>query len=399
MERGVPMKRSISPSKFQTLYVGYVVASLALFLYSYTQVDLNLTLSSAGMLGSVQRSFQYVGFYLRPVSAMLYVCIVAGWYGLYALALHLAREGALSSSFAWSIVIAVTTLLLFSYPAFSYDVFNYLFTAKTVLVYRKNPYEVIPLQFASIDPLVSVMRWTHLPSAYTPLWILLTLPAYLLGFGKFLLVMWNLKLLVGFFYLVAVAGVRKVLERIEPKRAAMGTVLFALNPLVVIESLVSAHNDIVMVAIAVWAIVALLEKKLIASWIAVSFSVAVKLMTVALAPVFVAAYRKAIDWRAWSLIAMLAAFFAVLTQREPLPWYWVWIAPFIAFLPSKKWLTTLACWYSFALLLRYAPYLYFGNWNEPVPTIKWWVTIAPVLTGVLVLLLDMQKQAKPTSTA
>ena len=371
------------------LFVGYVIASIALFLYSYTQVDLSLTLSSAGFLQTIQKAFQYIGFYERPLSTTLYFLVIVFWFGLYAWSLGLAAKGKLTIPDVWKIVGLVTLLLVFSYPAFSYDLFNYVFTAKTVLVYHKNPYEIIPLQFAGIDPLVSIMRWTHLPSAYTPLWITLTLPAYLLGFGKFFLIVWNLKILVAFFYLLAVKGVSKVLERVEPKHAVLGTAIFALNPLVIIESLVSAHNDIAMMAMAVWAIVLLLGKKHKTSWALLSLSVAIKLMTITLVPVILLIHQKAVDWRKWSFLAMGVGFLLVLSQREPLPWYWVWFMPFIAFYPSKGWLVSLAGWYSFALLLRYAPYLYYGNWNAPVPILKWWVTLVPV--GISLLILGVRK--------
>ena len=374
--------------KFQILLVGYIIASVFLFFYSYTQVDLSLTLSSSGFLQTIQKAFQYIGFYARPLSTTLYSLIVVFWFGLYAWSLRLAARGKLTIPDVWKIVGLVTLLLVFSYPAFSYDLFNYVFTAKTVLVYHKNPYEIIPLQFAGIDPLVSIMRWTHLPSAYTPLWIVLTLPAYLLGFGKFLLIVWNLKILVAFFYLLAVKGVSKVLERVEPKHAVLGTAIFALNPLVIIESLVSAHNDIAMMAMAVWAIVLLLGKKHVTSWVLLSLSVAIKLMTVTLVPIFIGV-KHLVDWRRWSLIVLGIGFLIVLSRREPLPWYWVWFMPFIAFYPSKRWLVNFAGWYSFALLLRYAPYLYYGNWNAPVPILKWWVTLVPV--GISLLLLGLGK--------
>lgn len=375
--------------KFQIIFLGYGIASIAIFLYSYTQVDLSLTLSSSGFLQTIQKSFQYIGFYQRPISTTIFVGIVVFWFLLYAMGLRAAGKGALSLGHLWKVVGAVTILLVFSYPAFSYDLFNYIFTAKTVLVYHKNPYEVIPLQFAGIDPLISVMRWTHLPSAYTPIWILFTLPAYLLGFGKFLLIVWNLKILVVLFYLLAVKGVSRVLSVIEPKKAVLGTAIFALNPLIIIESLVSAHNDIVMMAIAVWAIVLFLEKKRMASWIMLSFSIAIKLMTITLVPVFFLAMHR---MRIFSIISMFVGFVIVLSQREPLPWYWVWLMPLIAFLPSKKWLTTIAGWYSLALLLRYAPYLYYGNWNAPVPILKWWVTLVPV--GISFVVLFLQQYTK-----
>ncbi len=372
--------------KFQILRLSYVIASIVLFLYSYTQVDLSLTLSSAGLVQTIQKAFQHVGFYQRPLSTALFVGVIGLWFILYLLAIRAVDKGYVGLSSLWNIVSVITALLVFSYPAFSYDLFNYVFTAKTVLVYHKNPYEVIPLQFAGIDPLIAVMRWTHLPSAYTPVWIGLTLPAYLLGFGKFLLVVWNLKLLVAAFYLMAVRGVQKILETVEPTKVGLGMAIFALNPLVVIESLVSAHNDVAMMAIAVWTILFFCQKKHFVSWLTLALSVAIKLMTVTLVPVLFLARRKAVDWRTWSSAAILLGFFVVLSRREPLPWYGVWFMPFVALLPSKRWLAIVAGSYCLALLLRYAPYLYFGNWNAPVPILKWWVSVVPVVLGVMIVI-------------
>ena len=111
-------------------------------------------------------------------------------------------------------------------------------------------------------------------------------------------------------------------------------------------------------------------------------------MTVTLVPIFIGV-KHLVDWRKWSLIVLGIGFLIVLSRREPLPWYWVWFMPFIAFYPSKGWLVSLAGWYSFALLLRYAPYLYYGNWNAPVPILKWWVTLVPV--GISLLILGVRK--------
>ncbi len=377
--------------KVNSLLVGYAIASVALFLYSFTQVDLSLTLSSSSWLQTIQKSFQYVGFFERPASTALFVGIIGFWFALYALALRRAHQGLLGLFSIWKIVGVVTILLILSYPAFSYDLFNYIFTAKTVLVYHKNPYEIIPLQFAGIDPLVAVMRWTHLPSAYTPAWILLTLPAYLLGFGKMVFVIWNLKLLVALFYLLAVRGVQKVLEKVDPARTPLGVAIFALNPLVIIESLVSAHNDVAMMAIAMWALVFFLQKRRLASWFVLALSVGMKLMTITLAPVMLLFDNKIFHWRKWSLVAIMIGFFIVLSRREPLPWYGLWFMPFVALLPSKRWLTVLFGAYTYALLLRYAPYLYYGNWNAPVPMLKWWVTIVPVVLAVGIVGADKMK--------
>jgi len=273
--------------------------------------------------------------------------------------------------------ITITTCL--SYPAFSYDFFNYLFTAKTVLIYHKNPYEVVPLQFAGFDPWLGFMHWTHLPSAYTPLWILVTLVPYFFGFGYFLLLLWNLKIILALAYVAAAIGIGKILAREDKERMFIGIAAFTLNPLIIIECLVSSHNDILMMAIAIWAIVLYKEKKTWLSWFVLSLSIATKLMTIFLIPAFFTGWKRRV-----SLACMSNGFIAVMFQRDILSWYWVWIMPFIALVPDIPILFIISFGVSLGLLLQYAPFLYYGNWNDPVPEIQTWVTIIPIVISVII---------------
>ena len=368
--------------KNQKLFLGYAIASFALFLYSYTQVDLNLTLSTVSIWQFIQKAFQYIGFYERTLSTVIYLGILGFLYGLYVVVLRKVRAGTVTVHSLWRIVFCISIVLVLSYPAFSYDIFNYMFTAKTVILYHKNPYEVIPMQFLSIDPWVVVMRWIHLPSAYTPLWITLSLPAYFFGFGTFLLILWNFKIIALAFYLLAVKGIYTALKTIEPDTALVGMAIFALNPLIIIESLVSGHNDIVMMSIAIWSIVFFLEKKqYFLSWSLLALSIGMKLMTIFLIPSFAFRWRRGI-----ALAGMLFGFVLVVLQREVLPWYFVWIMPFVALIPRKRTITMVAGAYSFGLLLRYAPFLYYGHWDAPVPVIKWWVTLLPILISCVIVL-------------
>lgn len=365
------------------LLIGYAIASFALFLYSYTQVDLNLTLSTVSIWQYIQKAFQYIGFYERALSTAIYVGILGFLYGLYVIALRRVRKGILTVNGLWRIIFCIGIVLVLSYPAFSYDIFNYMFTAKTVLLYHKNPYEVIPMQFMSIDPWVGVMRWIHLPSAYTPLWITLSLPAYFFGFGTFLLILWNFKIIALCFYLLAVKGIYHVLKAVEPGSALIGMAIFALNPLIIIESLVSGHNDIAMMAIAIWSMVFFIERKQhFWSWWLLSLSIGMKLMTIFLIPGFFLKWRRSVV-----LAGMIFGFVLVILQRELLPWYLLWIMPFVALMPGRRNITMVAGAYSLGLLLRYAPFLYYGHWDAPVPILKWWVTILPILLSCFIVLL------------
>lgn len=382
---------------FIFLFIGYAVASITLFLYSFTQVDLNLTLSRASIWQDLQHFFLQIGYYDRPFSVALYIGILAAFFILYWIVIKQAGTGRLSIKQIWTLISAIVVLLLFSYPAFSYDFFNYMFTAKTVLVYHKNPYEVIPLQFAGFDPYLTFMRWTHLPSAYGPVWIALTLPFYLFGFGYFLMTLWSIKLLMAGFYIFAVIGVSKILREFSKDGHVVGLAIFALNPLILIESLVSSHNDIGMMAVALWAMYYLLKKRYYLAIFLLSLSVALKLMTIVLLPIFFyiivrnqsLKYEKIIFV---SAVSVVAALLLVISKREILPWYLVWVVPFVALLPRRIGLVFLMIGVSASLLLRYSPYLYYGNYEVPTIIAKFWVTVVPIGISALLLLFFYKKK-------
>lgn len=362
------------------LSLGYVVVAIGLLLYSYTQVDLNLTLSRSSVAQTIQKAFQYIGYYNRPLSVILYLGIVASLYLLYIRAIYLAKKGLLSVAAIWRIIIAVTIMLVGSYPAaFSYDFFNYMFTAKTVLVYHKNPYTVIPLQFAGIDPWTNFMRWTHLSSAYTPLWILMTLVPYMLGLGYFLIILFGIKALVAGFYLLACLYLARIVERENKQAAAVSLAIFALNPLVLIESLISGHNDIVMVAFVLVAFWYTTQRETLIAWWYLALSVAAKFMTIFLIPIFFLKKNKVL-----MLLAMLGGLTLVIFRRgEMLPWYWVWIVPFIALIPDNEELVVASTVFSVGLLMRYAIYIYAGTYDPWVISLSLWLPYICLSIGCL----------------
>jgi len=382
-------KHTSKPLERFTLFpILYGICILLYVLYSYTQVDLGLTLSSSGFIGSIQRQFQEIGYFNRPISTSIFVCIILVFSALYGYSLRWITLKKMPIREVWLVIGIICAITLFAYPAFSYDFFNYLFTAKTVLIYHKNPYVVIPLQFTGVDPWLSFMHWTHLPSAYTPLWIASTIIPYLFGFGKLGLLIINLKLYITIAYVATTIGIGKILKEQGEQQSLLGMAIFALNPLVITECLISPHNDVVMMALVVWAIVVYKKSRLWMSFLLLSLSVAMKLMTLALVPVFFLKWNKKI-----TLSCMMIALGAVLFQREVLSWYWIWIIPFIALLPEYPTITILSAGVSIGLLLRYVPYLYLGNWDAPAPAIKIWVTSVPIILSFIVtLLLEFKKK-------
>lgn len=362
-----------------SVYLAFIAVSFGFLLYSFTQIDLGLTVSKLGIIQSVQRWFSHIGYFDRPLSLFLYIALLCCIFSLYALMLFFSYRKKVTLRTV-GIVIGILVFILFlSYPAFSYDFFNYMFTAKTVALYHKNPYAVIPLDFTGFDPWILFMRWTHLPSAYAPLWIMLTLPVYLLSLGVFLPFVFLLKGLFSLSYILSCVAIFLVSKKEKLKNPELVLVAFALNPLVIIETLISPHNDIVMMALVLWAYVFFVEKKRWVSIFLFSLSVALKFMTIFLIPAYFFKWNRKIV-----LSCMLFGFALVLVQREVLPWYFLWLIPFLSLLSEYPEVLVMLFGSSLALLLRYTPYLYLGNWDPPATQWKMLITVIPVLFAFVI---------------
>jgi hypothetical protein len=155
-------------------------------------------------------------------------------------------------------------------------------------------------------------------------------------------------------------------------------VAFAFNPLVIIESLISPHNDIVMMALVLWAYVFFIDKKRFVSVFLFALSIGLKFMTIFIFPMYF------LQWnRKGLMICMLFGFFLVLMQREVLPWYFLWIVPFAALLSAYTEVLVILFGASLGLLLRYAPYLYLGNWDPPAMQWKSLLTLTPLICSII----------------
>ena len=365
----------------------WIVAGLALFLYSFTQVDLSLTLSQASIYQTVEKLFQYVGYFNRPLSTFLYLTIIGTMFALYAITLNLVRKKIIEWSTIWKIVICLSVILFFAYNAFSYDLFNYIFDAKIVTHYHQNPYEHKALDFPG-DPMLSFMHWTHRTYPYGPIWLGLTVPLSYIGFGYFLLTFYLFKLIMVLSFIWSAYLIKKIAEktRVDP---AFAVAAFALNPLVLVESLVSPHNDIVMIALGLFGILMFLEQKYIKSLIGIIGSILVKYATALLIPAIIARglFKVRTETFFYILIASMSVATLFATSRTNFqPWYLLFILPFAAFVQNKYFIAIPVFILSICSLLQYVPYLYLGNWNSPVPSILNWIMIAGI-GGSIVLIL------------
>lgn len=376
--------------KIKLLYLLHGLTAVLFFIYSFTQVDLALTLTSNGLFNGIFKMLQHIGFFERQLSSAVYFFLLMWFFGIYIYTLYLAYHKRIRIREVYYISAIYCVFFIFSYPALSYDIFNYMFTAKTVVFYQKNPYLVTPLAFFGFDPWVSVMRWIHLPSAYTPVWIMMSLPVYIFGLGKFVLTLLNFKILLAFFYLLSVVVLKRILSVIQSDAVLPGVVFFALNPLVLIESIYSPHNDIVLVAVALVSYLAYLLNRKLWSYFLLALSVSIKLMTVFLYPAAFGGWK-----RRTVMYCMLAAVIVGFVRKELLPWYFLWLMPFLALNTDFGVVIYSGIGFSAGLLLRYAPYLYMGKYDALTDLWRNILTVVPVVLAVAFYFLQL-KIGKPS---
>lgn len=374
----------------------FIVVIFALFFYSFTQIDLSLTFANFPLLHSIEMGFKQIGYFNRPLSTLIYILIISAMMLYFIYFLRLSLQKKLKIKFVWTIIGISSILLAFSYVAFSHDLFNYIFDAKIITYYHQNPYAHKALDFPA-DPMLSFMHWTHRLYPYGPVWLGLTVPISFAGLNIFLLNFFLFKFLIMIFYVGSVYFIYKINKKINPGAEIFNTVFFALNPLIIIESLVSSHNDIVMVFFALFGIYLYFLDRKILSILILFLSSQVKIPTLALLfpfglallsfKIFKFTSERLIQL---SVLVMIFIFFAALTKYELQPWYLLWILPFVSLLKPNKYIVSISIGASVGVLLRYVFFLYLGNWDEVL--YRNILTIAPILISIIVAFVWSRKK-------
>jgi len=354
-----------------------------LTIFSYIFVDPNLFY--------LKNVYSDVAFSNRLLTTILYISSIFIFFIFYSIFICLGLKKKINLREIFVLLGITVMLLFFSYPAMlSYDIFNYIATSKVLFLYHENPYVVMPIEFGG-DPLLAFTHAANKIALYGPFWVLLTGIPYFFGFGNFIVTLFAFKLFVAFFYLGTGFLIWKMSKSIIP------VILFSLNPLVAIETLIGSHNDIVMIFLVLFSFFLLTKKKIFLGISFFALSIFIKYTTILLIPIFMyAIWRmikgRGIDWTKvyfFSSLLMLIAFLLSPIREEIYPWYAIWFLSFSFLFPSKKILVYISIAFSFGLLFRYVPFILLGTHAGLSPFIKSVVTfIPPFLVGLSLIIKE-----------
>lgn len=350
----------------------YSIFLLLFSIFSYAFVDPNLL-----YLKNIYSGFAFSNRFLATILYIFFVLVFFIFYGSF---IFWRIKKKLHSKDTLILFGVTVGFLFFSYPAMlSYDIFNYTATSKVLFLYHENPYVIMPIEFID-DPLLSFTHAANKIALYAPGWILLTGVPYILGFGNFVITLFNFKLLISAFYLASVFLIWKMSKNM------ISVFLFSFNPLVIIETLISGHNDIVMIFLALFSFFLLIKEKIFFAVLLFISSILIKYTTILLIPVFLyivwkTIRKKDINWRSifyFSSLLMCFGFLLSPIREEIYPWYSIWFLSFSFLVPNRKILLYISLAFSFSLLFRYVPFMAFGTHVGLTPIIKSSVTFIPV---------------------
>lgn len=375
-----------------TLLYFIILTVLGIFSYGFT--DPNMMLSRNPFFVRFHSPLFHLAYYERPLATILFLSLLLLLFVFYII---FFRNGvkffSVKRNFIYTILIA-TILLVFSYPALTYDLFNYMTTAKVAFTYHENPYVVMPIEIPN-EPYLAFTRAANKLALYGPVWIVISAIPHYLGFGN----VWSTILAFKFVSALAYLGMTYLIYRVT--KSVKNVLFFAFNPLVLIETIMSGHNDIFMMVFALLGL-ALWNRgdtrSRILGGISFFFSWWIKFVTILLTPIFLFkrfSFEHILTVTYWFFAIV---FFVIAPIREELyPWYAVWLVSTAAMLPMKRhqFLFEFTFVLSFALELRALPYMWMGYYEGIGPLLRLVVTVVPL--GAYFLFYAVRKVTQKTA--
>jgi Glycosyltransferase family 87 len=190
---------------------------------------------------------------------------------LYVVVLVCARW--IPRSIAIAAVVTLVAIFTLAPPLLSTDIFNYVAYARMGALYHVNPY-LHGAAAIGTDPSVPFTGpvWLHTPTAYGPLFTLLSYALVPLGVAG---AMWAFKALAGLAALGCAALIWACARRLGI-RPVPATLFFALNPLLLVYAVGGGHNDVLMALLLLAAALLILDGRPELGGAALAAAVAVK---------------------------------------------------------------------------------------------------------------------------
>jgi hypothetical protein len=172
----------------------------------------------------------------------------------------------------WKYILLVVAMVLVSFPALSTDVFDYNNTNRVAFIHQENPWQFSASAFPD-DSEIYYGSWLERASVYPPASAINGSLVYVFFGTNPVVAIFGFKILAIIYYFL----IGLVLLQLLPKTKKYLTLLFLLNPLILIEFVGNAHNDLLMAFFLVAGLFYLNKKKVVYSSTMMTLSILSKL--------------------------------------------------------------------------------------------------------------------------
>lgn len=155
----------------------------------------------------------------------------------------------------WIGTILAGVLLLLTPAMISHDIFAYATYGHIIINYHANPFFVVPSAFPH-EPLLPFDDWKNTIAAYGPVWMGVCVLMSLFGKSSPLAYIFLFRAFALLIHLINAVLVMAILRAMGSTRrvVVLGTLLYAWNPLLLLEAALSGHNDLFMITFMLFGI-------------------------------------------------------------------------------------------------------------------------------------------------
>jgi hypothetical protein len=181
----------------------------------------------------------------------LFIILAFAVYGLGAYSLQYHGEQS-NYTFAlyliWLGMVASSCIYIFTPASTSNDIGSYASYGQLLIIHHANPYFIPPAAYPQ-DPTYHSVYWKHVVSIYGPVWTVISSLLALLSDTSNIGYLTSFRLFACVAHLLNTLLVAAILRAMgcSPRTIALGTLLYAWNPLVLLESCLGGHNDVLMI--------------------------------------------------------------------------------------------------------------------------------------------------------
>lgn len=236
-----PLDRFAGTNYFRTL----PISSWLLAIGTWLPLDLHLTVNTR----QSQMSTHLILF-LSLIALAFVIYGICAW-RIKCSNLHtLSHRYSTTMKWIWLGTIISGLALVFTPAMLSHDAFVYAGYGRLLTVYHENPY-FVTLSAHPNDPFTHLDDWNNAPAAYGPLWLIVSALGSLIAGDNplaYILLYRLLGLAMHLLNMLLISRILRTTGRSE-RTIMLGVLLYAWNPLVLLESSLGAHMDTCMVTL------------------------------------------------------------------------------------------------------------------------------------------------------